>query len=206
MDEATPLPPHIEPILKALTNEVVQILYKWKLFKQLFGDESTVATLNRYAGPSFKIIEDTLWDDVVLSICRLADPPKMRGRSNLVFTSLIEALEADGDRATAGQIALDLQVFQARIPDLITWRHKRVAHNDLATTMARTAGASILTPIVAKTIREALEEAERMLNQVYGRHGIDFRFDGIAGGDPLVFAIERLAKYDRRNLAAEERP
>ena len=75
----------------ALWQEVAGLHGKWSEYAALFGTrESRVDLLNQAAPYFFRIVQDSLWEDVLLHIARLTDPPKSAGKSNLTvqcFTS-----------------------------------------------------------------------------------------------------------------------
>ncbi|HHK1701513.1 TPA: hypothetical protein ACQQVV_005818, partial [Pseudomonas aeruginosa] len=52
-----------------LSRKLVQLHVVWQQYRQLFGDsEATIALLNRAAGLFFRIVQDELWDSVLLGI------------------------------------------------------------------------------------------------------------------------------------------
>jgi AbiU2 len=70
----------------ALWEQVVWLPIKWNNFAELFGTKPTrVELLNRAASSFFGMIQDVLWNDILLHISRLTDPPK---RPRLTIRSL----------------------------------------------------------------------------------------------------------------------
>ncbi len=81
--------PELGEIYAALWQEVASIHSKWAEYVVIYGTkESRVALLNRAAPRFARLIQDTLWEDVVLHIARLTDPPKSMGKPNLSVQSL----------------------------------------------------------------------------------------------------------------------
>src|SRR5262245_20632655 len=81
--------PELGEIYAALWQEVAWIHSKWAEYVVLYGTkESRVDLLNRAAPRFARLIQDTLWEDVVLHIARLTDPPKSTGKHNLSLQSL----------------------------------------------------------------------------------------------------------------------
>src|ERR1700691_2679313 len=79
------LGPNLGPIYHALSNEVTWLHVKWKQYMILFDDSpERIASLNGIAGFFFRVIQDVLWDDVVLHLARLLD----RKRKNLTLSRL----------------------------------------------------------------------------------------------------------------------
>lgn len=59
---------------------------KWREFETLFGAAiEPIETMNKLAPLFFYIIPNNLFDDVILSICRITDPIKSTGKYNLTF-------------------------------------------------------------------------------------------------------------------------
>jgi len=69
---------------EALGQEIVWLHSKWAEYAALYGTkESRVALLNKAAPRFARLIQDTLWEDIVLHIARLTDPPKSASKHNL---------------------------------------------------------------------------------------------------------------------------
>ena len=78
----------------ALWQEVAGLYGKWSEYVALFGTrESRVDLLNQAAPSFFRIVQDSLWEDVLLHIARLTDPPKSAGKSNLTVQRLTSAID-----------------------------------------------------------------------------------------------------------------
>lgn len=61
----------------ALWEQVVWLHIKWDNFAELFGTKPTrIELLNKSASSFFGMIQDVLWNDMLLHIGRLTDPPK----------------------------------------------------------------------------------------------------------------------------------
>jgi hypothetical protein len=72
-----------------LSRKLIELHVVWQQYRQLFGDEpETVHLLNRTSGLFFKIVQDELWDSVLLGISRMTDPPQTGKRKNLTVQSL----------------------------------------------------------------------------------------------------------------------
>ena len=74
--------PRLGPVYNALWNEVAWLHAKLHEYKQLYGEKpARLELLNRAAGLFFRIVQDTLWEDTLLYLARLTDPPRSAGRS-----------------------------------------------------------------------------------------------------------------------------
>jgi hypothetical protein len=61
-------------------------LLKWGEYVELFGTKpSRIDLRNRAAGGFFRVVQDGLWEDVLLHVARLTDAPRSGGRANLTI-------------------------------------------------------------------------------------------------------------------------
>ena len=162
-----------------LWQEVAGLHGKWSEYVALFGTrESRVDLLNQAAPSFFRIVQDSLWEDVLLHIARLTDPPKSAGKSNLTVQLLTSAVDHPETKvAVAGLIAkaqLDAEFCR-------DWRNRRLAHRDLHLALARS--AEPLQPASRKKVDEALQAITGVLNAV-ANHYLDSTtfFDSEADG------------------------
>ena len=78
------MPTPLGEIHYALHNEVAWLHLKWKDFRALFGrDQETIDLLNAAAPAFFHALQRMMWEDVLLHLCRLTDPPQSGRRDNL---------------------------------------------------------------------------------------------------------------------------
>src|SRR6266542_725941 len=81
--------PALGNVFFGLRNECVLLHWKWQEFVVLFGTKpERIELLNEAAGSFFWIVQDTLWDDVLLRISRLTDPPRSAGKHTLSLQRL----------------------------------------------------------------------------------------------------------------------
>ena len=111
-----------------LHRKLVELHILWQQYRQLFGSEpETVYLLNRTAGLFFMIVQDEIWDSVLLGISRMTDPPRNGRRKNLTLRSLPEMISDPTLRDKV--IALcDSAVSEASFAR--EHRNKRIAHQD----------------------------------------------------------------------------
>ena len=92
------------PLYSALCNEVTWVHAKWMQFRILFADSpERIDLLNQVAGFFFRMIQDVLWEDVILHLARLTDPPQSGpGKHNLTLKRRPDAIS---DQALSVEIA-----------------------------------------------------------------------------------------------------
>jgi hypothetical protein len=141
----------IGPLYHALHNEVIWLHAKWKEFRKLYGtSEERVNLLNQTAGFFFGVVEDVLWNDVLLHITRLTDPSKQGEYQNLTLFRLPSVL-ANGELKSEISRLLN----QARTDSEFArdWRNRRIAHLELGTALKGEA-----------TMRASRENVEKVLS------------------------------------------
>ncbi len=145
-----------------LRNETVMLHWKWGEFVALFGTKpERIELLNEAAGAFFWVVQDTLWEDVLLRIARLTDPPQSVRKDNLTLARL-PALIAAPIGAEVERLFLECAAKSAFARD---WRNRRIAHSDLALALEQQSA----TPLAAasrKHVNDALAAFVALLNAV----------------------------------------
>ncbi|HET7286256.1 MAG TPA: hypothetical protein VFI71_02260, partial [Pyrinomonadaceae bacterium] len=164
--------------------------------------ESRVALLNRAAPRFARLIQDTLWEDVVLHIARLTDPPQSAGKLNLTVQSLATHIRDSATRARVAELvtrAIEQSEFCR------DWRNRHLAHRDLHLALAR--GAEPLRSGSRQSVREILQTLREILNSVSSRYlssTTHFEFESDAGGAlSLLYVLDdglRLEEARRERL------
>ncbi len=124
-------------IYDALWQEVARIHKKWAEYVALFGTNSTRIELMNEAAPSFfHTVNDALWENMLLHISRLTDPPetlgkggRLTGKSNLSLRRLVTELAKN---PTAPNIDEPVKQAIQRSAFARDWRNRRIAHKDFA--------------------------------------------------------------------------
>jgi hypothetical protein len=194
----TTMGPHLGPVYHALWNEVVWLHAKWKEYKELYGEKPTrVDLLNRTAGLFFRIVQDTLWEDALLHLARLTDPPRSAGKENLTLLQLPSLVDDHGLR---GHLDALLTQAQAKTAFARDWRNRHIAHRDLAKALGE--GAKPLTEASRNHVDEALRALAAVLNRVGAFYlKSETVFDVIT---PMTGSVALLHVL-RDGLAADER-
>lgn len=174
----------------ALWQEVAWLYKKWGEYVSLFGTNlDRINQLNRAAPAFFRVVQDSLWEDVLLHIARLTDPPQTAGKQNLSFQRLAQNT---ADSSVAHQVekltanALESTAF-AR-----DWRNRKLAHRDLHLALGQ--GAVPLVPASRAQVKECLASLAAILNTV-SAHYLDSTtmFDigtSAAGAESLLYFID----------------
>jgi hypothetical protein len=190
-------------IYDALWQQVTWLHRKWSEYVVLFGTkESRVALLNE-AAPSFsRIAQDSLWEDVLLHVARLTDPPKSAGKANLSLQTLAPLISQAETKA----------VVEARMAEALAasefcrdWRNRHIAHRDLLLALER--GAEPLKPASRTKVADALNALAAVLNAVSAHYyaGGTTRFDFGAEHDGAMSLLYVLDSGRHAERARRER-
>jgi hypothetical protein len=162
------IPANIKDIYEELKGHVVWLHGRWILYRQLFDkSEKRIDLLNECASSFFYVIEDVLFRDVMLFLCKLTDPASTRTRDgnseNLSLKQLQQRVEVSEPHLAASLERL-LKDLDDKCEDIREWRNKRLAHSDLITEMRN--GASSLPGISRQMIEEALKLVREYMNMI----------------------------------------
>ena len=193
-----------EPLGKtfyALWQDLAYLYMKWSEYVELYGKKPTrIELLNKSAPLFFRIVQDSLWEDTLLHIARLADPEKSRGKSNLSIQALPGLI---GDPNTKKSVTEKVAVAIDKAKFCREWRNRHIAHRDLC--LALKEGANPLPPASRAKVKEALGAIADVLNAV-SHHLMNSTtaFDIQTGSDGVVSLLYVIddglkAKVERRN-------
>ena len=177
----------------ALWNELASLYWKWGEYVEIFGTKpSRIDIVNQAAGQFFRIVQDSLWESLLLHIARLTDPAHSfgkRGKDNLTIQRLPDLIDNEEVRKSIEGLiraALDNADFCR------DWRNRRIAHKDLD--LATNDGAEPLKPASRAKVKEALHSISDVLNAV-SSHYMDSTtvFEGVGSPTGAVSLLDVLA-------------
>ena len=120
--------------------------------------------LNSAAPAFFYQLQGTLWEDVLLHICRLTDPAKSFGKENLTLQRLPLLVDA----TIRTDVESLLGSAQQKCAFARDWRKRRIAHRDL--NLSLNENAKPLAPASRKAVGEGLAAIAAVLNRVELRY------------------------------------
>ncbi len=196
-----------------LWQEVALLRIEWGEFIELFGEKPGRVDLMNEAAPAFfTMVQRLLWEETLLSITRLTDPPSSVGKDNLTIRRLASCID-HGATAEAVTGFTDEAVKAAEF--CRDWRNRRIAHRDLALA-TRKETAAPLEPANRVKVEAVLSAIERALNAA-SRHYLDattaFDLGSRKGGAEWMLWIlrlgvkakaERRARHERGELTSED--
>lgn len=177
-----------------LDRKLIELHILWQQYLQLFDTAETVHLLNRNAGLFFKIVQDELWDSVLLGISRMTDPPVSKGKKNLTLLLLPSLLKEPALRFEIQDLC-DKAVRETMFAR--EHRNKRIAHQDHD--YLKNPNANPLSGISRKHIESMLASLRIVLNRL-NQHFRDSTmmyevFVDQSGARVLVNKLQKLERF-----------
>lgn len=152
----------IGAVYSALWQEVASIHKKWGQYFQLFGtNPERIAVMNQAAPSMFRTVQDTLFENVLLHLARLTDPPRSTGKTNLSLHHLANLLVTSPIGSNVEALAKSALTACEFARD---WRNRKLAHRDLCVALGQ--GVEPLAPASRAAVKSALEVLDAILNVV----------------------------------------
>lgn len=190
-------------ILHRLVNESWYLHRFWGEYLALFGGSaSRIDLLNDASGPFFRLLQDELFDSVLLSLCRLTDPVSSQGndaRANVTISALPAMCKRHG-RTEEEAEALEGQIATARnkASFAVDWRNRHIGHRSLDLVLGR-------GPELQKATRQKVREAIIAIHAVISRAHILLQGSSLfADFSPAVGGAEELLMLLRDGVKARD--
>jgi hypothetical protein len=179
------------PVYRALHDEVIWLYAKWLEYRKLYAMSPERVTLLNHTAPFFfRVVQDVLWDDILLHLARLTDHPKSAGRSNMTVKRLAGIVSDPGLASDIRGLVGDAE----RLCEFARqWRHRHLAHRDFDLSV-KTEGVDPLPQVSRQQVGTALAALAAVLNRIEGHYfNSEVGFEHfIASGDAEAL-VRRLA-------------
>lgn len=110
-----------------LWKDLTWLHFEWHEYRELLAaTEERVALMNEVAPRFFWSLDRVLWQDTLLGLSRLGDPPGTGGQRNVTLRRLPPLLTG----TLRGNVNAALESFESRVAFARDWRHKRYAHRE----------------------------------------------------------------------------
>jgi len=147
-----------------LWQEIAQLNITWSEFIELFGTKKRrIDLMNRSAGHFFRMVQDSLWEGLMMHIARLTDRSVVLGRTNLTLLNLPELIP---DAALNSKIEALCLEAKDKTKFAREWRNRHIAHRDLGLALGTT--ATPLPAVEIKQVNDALDCFTQILNSIAG--------------------------------------
>ncbi len=180
-----------------LSNKLLWAHFNWNDYRALFAHPDTIALLNAAAPTFFWSLEKTMWDAVILHLCRLTDRPRISGHETLTLKRL-PPLICNEPLKVDVQGLVDEALSRTRFAR--DWRNRRLAHTELPPEFGHAAEP------LARASRQQVEDALQAMRQVLNRILLHYegstllyeQFDSGPGGVQSALHILREGIESRR--------
>lgn len=186
------LPENIREIFVWLCQDIASLRDKWDFYLGLFKDAERTTLLSDCAGSSFQIIEESLRTDMIMTICRLSDPPKFLNTNvNLSILRLCRNFRYENTVKQLGE------AFLEACKPVRLLRNKKIGHNDLKT---RIEPKKNPMPGISKSrIDKIVNTATNFLNTIYTMYNPDCELAldipiQIGGAEDLIYWLKKAKK------------
>lgn len=178
-------------------NEITWLTFKWIEFRELYGTkESRFELMNKVSPFFFFIVQKVLWENLLLGIARITDPPMTMGKKNTTLRALGQYLQEDNFKSE----------FEKDLNDILTeskfcrdWRNRWIAHLDyeLAVNRQNTKPLDLAT-------RQKLKGTMEKIHSLYNK--VSFKYlgsttawqmlDSHRGAVALLYRMEKGLRFD----------
>lgn len=200
------MPKQLKGIFDHLWQDVVWVHYKWDLFLQLYDKREDVELLNRTAPAVFRVWEDVMLDEIVISICRVTDPATTGRKKNLTLDRLGGAIDGSSYSDLKREFKKGLLDLRPVLKFARDHRNRRIAHVDLATRL--NSHPEPLSDLNKRRIENALEAIATLMNLVEGyfQNSATVYKLGIPRGEGRTLIYWLKKGYDQRRKPPRRRP
>lgn len=191
------MPAPLGELHHTLYNEMAWLHLKWQDFRALFADsKQTVELLNQTAPTFFHHLHRALWEDMLLHLCRLIDPPQSAGHANLTLMRLPGMIP---DRKLRRQAASLVRIADQKTKFARDWRNRRLAHKELVGV-----GGQRSQPL-ATASRQHVEQALAALRTLMNTIEQHYTGSEVAYEDSIadLSGVDSLLLYLRKGLDAQ---
>lgn len=152
----------LEKISGSIFWSVLWIHGKWKIYNQLFIEEESKKLISEVGlQPVFKILQNSLIQDIYMMLNRLLDREEQYSQKNICFELLVKIIR-ETNEDLADKIETNLQEIRDNTATIRNIRHKYIAHSDYKLNINLDE-----TPIIKPKIKEInsiLEKISDLMN------------------------------------------
>jgi hypothetical protein len=196
------IPLEIYEIYKPLFNQVSHLHAKWGIFCQLYASSSEIIDLlNSSAAGFFRVCQDVLAYDILLTISRLTDPKQTGKRDNLSLERLVSSIDGVKFPSLRGEIEQLLAVSKVKCSFARELRNKLIAHNDLSENLQ--SNGALISMATKKNIEDAFESIRDVMNAVashFESSTVAYELTSMPSDGKVLIARLRDAKEYRTHL------
>jgi hypothetical protein len=158
-------PIEIKSAFDTLRDDMLNLALKMTLYQNAYLNQDNRDTLYERTADVFRLFEQALSTDILLSIARLMDPSKTRNKLNLSLNYLFELIDEHGNASTLLEgVKKRYKNLESILPQIEVMRNKALAHRDLPTAL----DTPLNLPLTAKDIIQVCDEFKGIMNDIEG--------------------------------------
>lgn len=174
----------LEETFHPIWEEIYRASSAWSAYKVLFLDPASADLLTKAAGSLFQTVGISMQRDVMMTICRLADPAIQGNYENLSLRQIRARMPRDLDATILGELDSLLKEIEALSAPVRLWRDKSIAH---------------ISPVAALAYLELPEVPAETIDTIIAKMGeffvkVQLLPDGKVYQDPISTRSARSAK------------
>ncbi len=151
-------------VYAALWQEVARLHSDWSNYETLFGSKESRVDLLNAAAPAFsRLVQDSIWENVLLQIARLTDKAITFRKPNLTIQRVAPLISRSSSRSVK-RIESSVQTALTNCAFARDWRNRHIAHNDLDLKISNEARP--LDFASRQSVKLALASLSEVLNNV----------------------------------------
>lgn len=155
----------IELIFEKLKDEVVELHYRWNMYREIYaGDTAQFELLNKSGSNFFYYVQHLMLDHISLSFSKLTDPNRQGGNNNLSLKQVHVYASNSKENRLIEKLKAIYTELEENCKKFRTLRNKRIAHGDLDHAMKNV--EEPLPGISRAYVETALEILRRYMNTV----------------------------------------
>ncbi len=161
-------------------------------FRGLFSSREHLALLNAVAGPLLVLIQEVLWENLLLRVARLTDPVRTGRKQNLTLQQIPELFDDQQGRRRELEQKVQIAVVAAAFAR--DWRNRRIGHRDLPHALNRE--AQPLEKASLEQVDQALAAAHTVLDTIagYDQAGLSRRVAGSNAAEGFFYRTAQLVE------------
>lgn len=154
--------PRLQQLFRELDDDYWWLVHKWHEYRELYArGQERIDLLNSVASNFFYFLNKLFFEDAMLHLCRLTDPPRSCGRDTLSVMRLAEEVTDPTLKVVVQSKAQDARNTCEFARD---WRNQVIAHTDLQS--LRTGQAVVLPQVKAPQIQDGMESVREVLEAI----------------------------------------
>lgn len=190
----------MENALDVVNAQVAQLLFRWKLYGQLFNSGSgNIELLNKSGSNVFRLLQILILQDVMMSLSKLTDRAKTGPHENASIKNVVAKASAALPVATKDEVDALITKLEGHVQNVRVHRDKCLAHADLTHTLQASALPSVTydeLEMAMRTLQEIIAKVafETCRWVIPTNNSVTIPFG--TGGDALLRVLERGHRAD----------